>query len=70
MFTTADEFLICYAARDWSVSLRSVSRAAQRRENIDLSMRKIFSIGRIHNRDVEKKVKEVKHAFEYPAIVL
>ena len=67
MFSTADEF-VCYASRDWSVS---PFKEAQRRENIYLSMRKIFS-GivwiRIHIRDMEKKVPEVKHAFEYPAL--
>ena len=32
LFTTADEFLICYAARDSSVSLRSVSRYGSTKE--------------------------------------
>ena len=32
LFSTADEFLICYAARDWSVSLQSISRYRNTKE--------------------------------------
>ena len=71
-FTTADEFLICYAARDWSVTVRSVSRYGSTKERkCWFEYKEIFSIGflwiRIHIRDVEKKVPEVKHTFEYLA---
>ena len=73
MFTTADEFLISSAARDWSISLLSVSivKEAQRRENVDLSMIKIFSVGLPLDTDpcqrCGEKSSRVKHAFEYPA---
>ena len=73
LFTTADEFLICHAARDWSVSLRSVFRYGSTKERKywfeyeeNLLHRTSFGYGSISEM-WKKKVTEVKHAFEYLA---